>query len=118
MIVKQPFPSAKLKREKTHLHDVADTFAVPVRRVPNGVIVEVYPYRLLDVTPWSTPGRHPQQLPSSEPLGPVLGHVVDLWHDRVLLAPGPAPLMQYLVVDAGVAEVGILLPSGVRGFQG
>jgi hypothetical protein len=108
--------SAEANVRKAYLHDVADILTIPVGRVPNGVIVEVYPYRLLDIATWSTPRRQPQQLSPSQALPLVSWHVVDLGHDGVLLAPGSAPLVQYLVVDAGVAEVHILLPR-IRAFQ-
>jgi hypothetical protein len=102
--------SAEANVRKAYLHDVADILTIPVGRVPNGVIVEVYPYRLLNISARSTPRGEPQQLSSSQALRLVSWHVVDLGHDRVLLAPGSAPLMQYLIVDAGVAEVHILFP--------
>lgn len=96
---------------ETDLHNVANAFTIPVRRVPDSIVIEVYAYWLLDIL-LRTPRWHTQQVSSPCMLHHFLPRLmVHLWHDRVLLAPSSPPLMQYLVMDAGVAKVGILLPG-------
>jgi hypothetical protein len=77
---------------QTDLHNVTNVFAISVKRVPNSIIIEVYPYRFLDIL-LRMPRRHAQQVTSSYVLCFLPRFVVHLWHDRVLLPPSSPALM-------------------------